>query len=564
MTKGLKIALVAGMMLVVIVLIGFFGGDEQETTAKRNTYVSSNWDQHFQIMDKRPYGLYLFNSLLKAHLDSSKNINTLTNGLELDSLSSEKVTFLFVGDEFGLQNNELDLILSKVSAGSDLFISFNELTENIYDRLFERVEISYDYADSVNVFIGKNRFTQYFIYQNDTLAHQWKGFFDIQLKDSARFVSLSSFMEMTNMVRINHGKGQIILHTNPEFFYNYQLKRDDGYRYTSFVLNQMPNDQNVYLLELGRLLDEKGVEEVVEESAGGKQDDSYLQFLLKSPALMGAMALAVLGLFLFLLFRAKRMQPAVPVLPKKKNMSLEFVDTITSIYLAKQYPYSLLQLQKKNFYELVYKHFFVDLSRSRDDREKDLEILSQKANVPLAEIKDLLRLLETKVKINVTDDYIVETAKKQRRFYEQTGVIRTQILQKVSELKGTINREIFLSSIMILLGCVIILSGFYFLVKAIGVGILLWPLGAMILTIGILRLSKPLLKYDNEQLVYYPLIGKKQVFKMSDLLTISPMKNGAIVHFTEQRKIIIYYSQMSRFDKTQFEMLIAKNHQFEV
>lgn len=564
MTKGLKIALVAGMMLVVIVLIGFFGGDEQETTAKRNTYVSSNWDQHFQIMDKRPYGLYLFNSLLKAHLDSSKNINTLTNGLELDSLSSEKVTFLFVGDEFGLQNNELDLILSKVSAGSDLFISFNELTENIYDRLFERVEISYDYADSVNVFIGKNRFTQYFIYQNDTLAHQWKGFFDIQLKDSARFVSLSSFMEMTNMVRINHGKGQIILHTNPEFFYNYQLKRDDGYRYTSFVLNQMPNDQNVYLLELGRLLDEKGVEEVVEESAGGKQDDSYLQFLLKSPALMGAMALAVLGLFLFLLFRAKRMQPAVPVLPKKKNMSLEFVDTITSIYLAKQYPYSLLQLQKKNFYELVYKHFFVDLSRSRDDREKDLEILSQKANVPLAEIKDLLRLLETKVKINVTDDYIVETAKKQRRFYEQTGVIRTQILQKVSELKGTINREIFLSSIMILLGCVIILSGFYFLVKAIGVGILLWPLGAMILTIGILRLSKPLLKYDNEQLVYYPLIWKKQVFKMSDLLTISPMKNGAIVHFTEQRKIIIYYSQMSRFDKTQFEMLIAKNHQFEV
>lgn len=564
MTKGIKIALVAGMMLIVVVMVWLLDGGDQKPVVKRKTYVSSNWEEHFQLRDKRPYGLYLFNSLLKAHIDTTQKIKTITNGLDLDSIGNEKATLLFVGDEFGVQNKELDALLLKVSAGSDLFISFNELTENIYERLFDKVEISYDYADSVNVFIGKNRFTQYYVYQNDTLAHQWKAFYTLQPKDSAVFRSLSSFMEMANLVRINHGKGHIFLHTNPEFFYNYQLKREDGYRYASFALNQLPKDQDVYLLELGRLLDKNGAEEkIVEEEVGGKHDDSYLQFLLKSQALMAAMTLAILGLFLFLIFRAKRMQPTVPILPKKKNMSLEFVDTITSIYLAKQYPYGLLQVQKKNFYDLVFKHFFVDLSRSKDDREKDLEILSQKSNVPVAELKDLLRLLETKVKINVTDEYIVETAKKQRKFYEQTGVIHTRILQRISELKGTIHREIFLSSVMLLMGVAIILTGFYFLVKAIGVGILLWPLGAAILTIGILRLSKPLLKYDSSELVYFPLIGKKQQFKTEELLTISPMKNGAILHFTEQRKITIYYSQMSRFDKTQFEMLIAKNHQFE-
>lgn len=565
MTREIKIGLVAVMMVFVIAMVWLMGGNGQKPASKRVTYVSSNWDGHYKLKDKRPYGLYLFNSLLHAHIDSSKKIMPVTNGVNLDSMISEKSTMLFIGDQFGLQNNELDVILTKVSNGSDLFISFNELTENIYERLFDKVEISYDYADSVNVFIGKNRLTQYYLYQNDTLAHQWKAFYAIQPKDAAVYRSLSSFMEMSNLVRINYGKGYIFLHTNPEFFFNYQLKREDGYRFTSFALNKISKEQDVYLLELGRLLDKKDAEEEpVEEEKGGKQDDSYLQFLLKSPALMAAMTFAVLGLFLFLFFRAKRMQPTVPLIPKKKNMSLEFVDTITSIYLAKQYPYGLLQVQKKNFYDLVFKHFFVDLSRSKDDRENDLEILSQKSNVPVAELKDLLRLLETKVKINVTDDYIVETAKKQRNFYEQTGVIHTKILEKVSELKGTINREIFLSSIMVLLGCAIIMTGFYFLVKAIGVGILLWPLGAAILTIGILRLSKPLLKFDSSELVYFPLIGKKQRFKMQELLTISPMKNGATIHFTEQRKITIYYSQMSRFDKTQFEMLIAKNHQFEV
>ena len=106
-------------------------------------------------------------------------------------------------------------------------------------------------------------------------------------------------------------------------------------------------------------------------------------------------------------------------------------------------------------------------------------------------------------------------------------------------------------------------KGFYFLVKAIGVGIVLWPLGAVILTIGILRLSKPLLIYNSDEIVYVPLIGKKQQFKMADLLNMAPTKDGAIINFTEQRTITIYYSQMSRFDKAQFEILIAKNHQFE-
>lgn len=565
MSKQLKIALIFFIVALTTMVLWLLGGTEKKEEIRR-PYVSDNWETKFQTNEKEPYGLYLFTTLLQAHIDTNKNIYSVKNWIELDTLTSkdEKVTMVFVGNQFGLQNHEIDTILSKVEKGSDLFLSYTILTNNINERIFKKQDLRYDYADSVNVFVGKSRFTQFYLYQNDTIAHSWKAFLEVEPIDSV-YHSLSSFMEMPNFLRIKHGKGFIYVHTNPEFFFNYQLKRPDGYRYSAFVLNQFSKDRPVYLLELGRLLDNYGSQDTDEkEGVEGKKDDSYLQFLLKSPALMVAMGLTLIGLILFLLFRSKRLQPIVPYIPKKKNMSLEFTDTIASIYAAKQYPYGLLQVQRKNFLDTIHRHFFVDLSRKETDRERELQVLAQKSTVSIDEIKELLGLFETTEVSKVDNDYIIDIAKRQRAFYEKTGVIQAKVLQKVNESNFVIKHGLYFSYLLIIGGIGIILYGISYLTQAIGVGIVLWPLGSFLLGLGIIRISKPLLIVSNKTITHYRLFGKKIIYSMDDLVSISTLKNGAILKFTEDRSLLISYMEMSRFDKAQFKLFLSKNQQFEL
>ena len=448
MNKQTKIGLVVFILAFVAMVVWLLGSPVSTVKNLRNPYVSENWDVQFKSNDKDPYGLFLFDQLLRAHVDSGKIIQPITDWIQLDSILSKKqnVTMMFVGNRFGLQNREIDTILNRVKEGSDLFISYNDLTENLIERFFKSYEISYDYADSVTIFIQRNKFPMYYLYQNDTLAHEWKAFSAIQPIDS-NYQSLSSFMEMSNFIRIKLGKGSILLHTNPEIFFNYQLKRTEGYRYTSFVLNNLSKEKAVYLLELGRLLDEEIMDDSAMDNAEGdaeRADSSYLKFILKSPAFMVALGLTFLGLILFMLFRAKRMQPIVPYLPKKKNMSLAFAETITSIYLAKQHPLGILQVQRKNFYDAVNKHFFIDISRREEDREREIRSLVEKSALPESEIRDLLFLFEPTAKSIINDQYIVEVAKKQRAFYLQTGMISFKMLERIENQAFTIQRNLWL------------------------------------------------------------------------------------------------------------------------
>jgi len=149
----------------------------------------------------------------------------------------------------------------------------------------------------------------------------------------------------------------------------------------------------------------------------GKKDDSYLKFILENPYLRTALILLILGVILYVIFRSKRKRPTVPVIQEQKAMTLAFAETITSIYFAKRSPYGLLQVQRKNFYATIQRHYFLDLNRREGDRE--LRMLAEKSNRSLEEIQNMVGLLETKEVTKVDDQTITEVAQKQRAFYKE-------------------------------------------------------------------------------------------------------------------------------------------------
>ena len=560
MNNKRKIGFIGVTILVMILLVWAFSGGEDagNNKSKRQPFVSSNWSSRFQPFDKKPMGLYLFNSLANAHLDTSHNFLIVQNWIQLDSIlinDSLPKTFMFVGNGFGLQNSELDAILSEVKGGSRIFLSYYGLTENIYPRFFNDYNEFFDYSESINVFANKQQYKMINLFQNDTIACNWRAFGE--LESNYKYKSLSSFMELDNFIKMEYGNGYTYFHTTPNMFYNYQIKRQDGFKYASYVLNQIPKDQDILLLELGRLTDNYGNEDVDEQTgAEGKIDDSYLKVIFESPMLLTALLLSLLGIILFVVFRSKRMRPVVPFIEKKKDMTLAFAETITSIYFAKRNPYGLLQVQRKNFNSVIRKHFFVDLTRREGDRE--LEILAEKSNKSISEIKELVAAFETKKASEVTEQSVAELTHKKLAFYSDTGIVSTKTLDRIEDNEKTYRKALFIPSILILGGLFLIVFGFYYLMSSMGIGIVFWPIGLMTIYLGIVRITKPFMIINKEEIIHYNLLGRKKNYKREQLISIEKKETGAILHFTENRQLVINRWDLSRFDQKQFEQFIIK------
>ena len=556
-----KIALILGFFLLIVLLL--WAVDGISNGKKIEIFRSNNWHRKYQLKDKDPYGLFLFNEILAAHLDSNHSVKNINKWSDYDSLvkEKEKSTYIFIGHDFQLLNKEIDTLLKDVENGSDLMISFYDLTSNLYDRFFNYVDFDYDYSDSIVVYANNRKHTMYNIHQTDTVAMKWEAFVNEALVDSS-FESLSSFMEMSNFIKIKRGKGHIFLHANPQFYFNYQVLRKDGFYYSNFTINQFSKHRNVYWLELGRKMDNEGKENTtVNEGKDSKKDDSLLQLFFKNPSLLWAMLTAIFGFILFIIFRAKRMRPVVPMIPPKRNMTTAFADTITSIYYQNHSPYGILKVQRKNFYHAIHKHFYIDLTRRNEDRE--IRLLAEKSNVSIESLKELLALIETKESFNVDERYIANVATQQREFYLKTGIISNFILNRIEKKDRIFNRIIWLPMLLILFGIMMILVGFYYLTQSIGMGILLWPIGISWITIAVLQLKKPLVEITNDQLILYPIFGKKKTYNWEDLVDAVNGNSATMITFSGNRIIKINYWEMSRFDKSSFQQYISNLHKFE-
>jgi hypothetical protein len=562
MNNKSKIAIILVLTGFVFLLVWLFNGNAETPTdskegKKAPSFVSSNWDNSFELVSKDPNGLYLFNYFIKAGLNNTTEIAKIDHPYSLDTIPRHtRPTFIFVGDEFVFNDQEIDSLFARIKSGSKLFLAQHTLDKKIYQRLFDNIEISYDYGLSTKVKTPQNSYAFYLIFQSDTIANKWKGYRNALLSGSQSHKTLSTLSGLENSIAIPYGKGYIYLCATPELFVNYQLKRKEGFYYSRTWLNRIPANENVYWLELGRFKkDENQFNEDEIEDGSDKRDDSYLQFIFQKKQLVYAMVLALFGVLLFLIFRSKRTQPVVPVIPPKKNMSLEFADTITSIYFSNRNPYVLLNIQKKNFYEAILKHFFVDLSKRTEDKE--INSLSQKSTVDVFAIKEIITGFETTEVSSVDEDYLLQQSRRYLYFYTKSGMISTKTKSKLDTISFKVYRSFMISSVLLLLGIFTVFVGLYFLVQAIGVGILLWPIGALIITFALLRLSKPLASVADKTMNYYPLFGKSKRYELENLKEIDAHPAGATFIFHGGQQLSVNYSELSKLDAQQMKQFVV-------
>lgn len=485
---------------------------ESEAQAAKRKQISTLWKPEYGILSKDPRGLGFFNELLKTHVQDSVYI--LYDWEQLDSIPGhDSATYIFVGEAFGLDDTENDELMQYVDSGATVFYAFDHITQNLYDNYFEENAYMWEYSNKLYVALGDTSLVYYSVFQNDTIQADWYMFDKNAIRDTL-YEAFAFAMDYPVAYQSKQHKGKTIMHSIPRMFCNYQVLQPNGFAHTEIMLRRIPKNRPVIWLEYGRRSLETdpyaGNDPSSDEDTGGndKEDESYLQFILSKVSLRMAFLYGILVFLLYVLFRAKRRESIVPGIPEKRNMSLAFVETLSSIYLSRNSPYSIMLVLRKNFYMAINRHFYIDLLNTKT-REDDIRRLIEKSSVDPEELRKTLAFLETNKPEKVNQQTLSEAYRYIRRFYVETGISRPSDQFVSGKQEVILHRSLIFGGGGLLIGLSTLIRGLYSLSMGSGYGILLVALALIMVYIAVRFFSTPVARItENTITVYKPFFGK--------------------------------------------------------
>ena len=506
MNRKLVIAFI-GLALVFGGLLFFFDPSStgKHTVPKR---YFSDWDEAYQTTNPNPRNISFFMKLLKAHTKDSVYIAQYWE--DFDSLKlREKATYLFIGEEFELDDEDYDSLVHYADSGATVFFSYILEGSNSYKRHFKPNAYYWDYSKNLYAWIGDTSLKYSYVYQNDTLFADWYFFNPNKIKDT-NYVSYAFAMDKPFAFYSKRGKGKIHFHSIPRLFENYQVITSNGYAHAELILKHIPENQPVVLLQFADYSSYMDDENDEDENIGNKQNTSLIQFILDNPSLRLAFLLAILLAIIYVLFWAKRREIIIPGSPEKRNMGLAFVETLSSIYITRNSPIGILKVMRKNFYNAVNRHFYVDLNR-KETREQETERLIERSGRNADEVKKIVNGLQSARK-DITYPYLAEVYQNIRKFYEETGIIQRQKHFVASDRELKNERSLLLGALALIAGITGLSRGLYLLTLGGGNGMLLIIPALIVIYLASSILRLPLAEIKPEKIIVYGLIfGKKEI-----------------------------------------------------
>lgn len=534
-TKNKRILI--GLIILAAILIGALitnkSNPKKKTANNVNTY--SNWSKKYELDSKEPYGLYHWNQLLKSHLNKNKTIQTIDYLYSIDSISTEThPTFVFIGDEFSLFQEEIDSILSRVEKGAILLLS-HEIADDKFQRvLFDSSRYSF-YYDSISTITDDQQFYRFTAKnQGMTVAKMWKAYADIYVNDPSQYQEEHYLKNLTATFSMNYGKGKIYSNLMPELFTNYQILSQDGLKHAQSWLKFIPKDQPVFWLEMGRYATPSYDFDYDDEPSPG-----YLDYILQHDRRIMAVALLLVGILLFVLFRGKRMQPYVPYRAPKRNMTLVFAETIASIYYNKRIPFLMMRIQREHFYQVILKHYKIDLTKEVED--KDFHYLAEKTAIDKEFLVRFIQNLKAFNETNTTEVDLTETREKLLYFYQKARLISKRTHAKLATREHVLYRNEATSVGILVFGALFAIYGVYLLTHAVGLGVVFWIAGFIPLIVGIMRFSKPFISWKEKQLRIHPLVGNVMEFNLEELTDLQINKKTITLYFENSQVVVPLY-----------------------
>lgn len=390
-----------------------------------------DWTPTFSKDDKIPFGSYVIEDRLDDLFPGSE-VKSVYQPIynQLNEKEWKNTNYVFINSDFGIADFDYEIMLEYVANGSNVFVaassfSFGTLPED-GDTL--NVKAVRDFAYDSNIthssdldritvwsqdersFVGNN-FVHCDLYSEEGFALKKEGLRKSILYsfDTARAQILGANNQgRVNFVRIPHGKGAFYFNTVPYAFTNYNIldEETDGAEYAALALSHLPN-QTIWWDEYYKV--------------GRQENQSPLRYFLGNEALRWLTYMSLAALLLFMIFEAKRKQRVIPVIKPPANTTLEFVETVSSLYLNKGDHKNLADKKIQYFFDFIRTKLYIS---EIDYSAEFLEQLSAKSGVEIDDVKKLFMLIRNiENKQELFEDELILLNKRIEEFYEATGIV---------------------------------------------------------------------------------------------------------------------------------------------
>tara|TARA_R110000868_G_scaffold120862_1_gene320839 strand:+ start:512 stop:1723 length:1212 start_codon:yes stop_codon:yes gene_type:complete len=371
-----------------------------------------NWRSSYTAADKIPFGCYvLFKELPNLFPDqeiysSNESLYNILAGRD----SSKTSNYLLINDFLDLDKQEAHQLLQYVHDGNDTFIAASSFGDILSDTLNIEVETQYSIKeDTVQIHLTNNSFSKRNynlsrgVYNThfssvDSLNTTLLGYLSFNPEEGLINKASTKKTEGPNFIRVKFGKGNFFLNTTPQTFTNYYMLKDNA----DYVANAFSylGDKDVYWDNY--------------KKSGLVVISSPMRFILNQESLRWAYYLGMIGLLIFVVFKAKREQRIIPVIKPLENSSIEFAKAVGGLYYEHRDFTDLTSKKINYFLEHIRSHYYLNTETITEKTARDLSAKSGKPLSETQEIIDLITYLRNKTHHSEQD--VIQLNKKLNQF----------------------------------------------------------------------------------------------------------------------------------------------------
>ena len=420
MNKYAKISILVGVVVVFIVLLYVFGGKSKP----KEDYVSDNWYETYSPEDKGPYGTFVMRQLLDT-VNMFGNFVDVNKPLEEDLLDNEDLNdiYFFIGKTNFMEDSTAEFLMDFVANGNTAFMSASSFPYRICEELFYNPDDLYEYyndMDSMAYFrflhpdLSAKRYKFKYINNNEGKEKYWNTF-DISNVDdyNTRLINLAvNTKGQSHFIKLPYGDGFFYFHSVPYCFTNVSMLKREGFQYAEHMLEHIPPGR----VQWDRYNLEAHYNYSDFDGEGGEDRKSIIDFILQNPPLAWAMFILIIGGILYALFKGKRRQDIIAATEQKDNTSMQYVQTLSSLYMQKGTHSKLIRLKEKTFLNFIAERYYIITNVPDALFFEKVAVKSQIEKNYIAEIFATFNELESA--FEVSDDELISLHQKIEYFYK--------------------------------------------------------------------------------------------------------------------------------------------------
>ncbi|WP_292008997.1 DUF4350 domain-containing protein [Chryseobacterium sp.] len=345
MNKTFKIY--AAIFIIIMVILALLEVNKKEVT---------DWRKNFDVSQKSPFGLYVFNEEAK---DLFKNKLKKINQSPFEYYQEKRTPHNILVIESDLDSESWLKILNEVAKGSDAMLLVSRMPKEISDTIgYYSAQLSFE-EKSVLKFTDK-KYLNDFIILDKFPSGRGFSYVKNQVEVLGKTVDENN-PDRANFIKTKFGKGNIYVHSEPLFLTNYYLLKPGNIKYAQNVFSYLDDKEVLWFSE-----------------RNSKESQFFMRFILSNPALKYAWWIFLGGLILFIFFNAKRKQRIVPVIEPLKNTSVDFVKSIGNLYLQEGDFHDMMAKKAQYFLNKVRMDLLIDTKNLDEEFAKRLHLKTGK------------------------------------------------------------------------------------------------------------------------------------------------------------------------------------------